>query len=120
MRKKKNSDEYGISFRYAVDSKQVADLICSKLKEKDIIHSFNVSSIDGSYVIIIDDIDKVFFDAEYINKLNKEININRESFDFFVYLTSNNMMGGMSISNKIIDYIRIIGGNSIEISYVII
>jgi hypothetical protein len=119
-RRIKKANGFGISFRYAVFSKTLADTICIRLQEKEIVFSFNESVRDGSFVIIIDDIDKISFDAEFINKLNEEEKVSRDSFDFFIYLTSYEMMGGFSISSQVVDYIRIIGGNSIEVSYIII
>ncbi len=120
MKKNKiKSDESGVNFRYEFFSEDITELISQKLMERNIIHTVNKSR-HGSFVINIADIDKIDFDAEYIFKINEDYKINTESFDFFVYLTSYKEMGGMSISGKTMEYIRIIGGRSIEFSYVIV
>lgn len=106
------NDEIIYSFRYGVSTKELAESIMAKL---DVIGlSFELIQPSrfnqNKYIVYIENIDQVYLDAIYINKINQELGINKECFDFFIGITSKYQLGGLTVNPKVVDYIKIIGG----------
>lgn len=109
------TDEIFFSFRYGIQSEELANEICLELIKGNIIYELiSPSKLSKWKTVIL--IDNTSFDPYLIKNINTKFNLPINSFDFFFGITSRFQLGGFTLPSKIVDYVSIIGGE-VQFSY---
>lgn len=111
-------DKLILAFRYGFPVEETFLKVSVELERLKIPFKKNILKGSGNdkYILILEDIQEEFFDPSVIGEINAKFNISKNTYDFFLGITSEFDICSFTIPEKVVKAFCLIGGN-VDISY---
>lgn len=111
------TDKVHLSLRFGFENENRALQLAKHLADNGITYEMRPPSRwSVKHKVNIDNLESATFDGKLIKEVIHNLQILPTEYDFFLGITSAYQLGGFTVPDNVIEYIRIIGGK-VEVSY---